>query len=470
MKYLLLVFFPFTLFAQSITKENLGPNVNTKYNDLAPVLSLDGNFLYFIIEGHPKNTKFYNSDSQDIWYSEKDSSGKWSVAKHLTKPFNQRLYNSIESVSIDGSILYIRGAYEKGTFIGPGFSYMYKTPTGWSEPVKMNIIDLDKLNAGTVDALHVCPDGKTILLAFTTKKDSRINDLYVSYKIGPNTWSKPKYLSDINTKKYVESTPFMAADNKTLYFSSDRPNGVGSRDVYMTRRLDNSWNKWSKPVNLGDSINTPDWDAYFITDASGVYGYIVSSENSFGESDIYKIKLPSSIRPEPVEMVTGFLKDSNGTFVKTSLKIQEGFSPTTVQEGICHPTSGKFTFFLTYGHTYTLQIKNKHQFIEPFVINLADSLPYTDNLKDSVLLVKNIWANESYELLHPKLNKTKFIWEAYLNKLLDNEYSTFEIHTNGSPEWQYYVERMQHVIPNVKVNVITDFSITDDRLNVIIIQ
>src|SRR5690606_18829408 len=112
-------------------------------------------------------------------------------------------------------------------------------------------------------SMWMCPDGKTLILSFSKfsrryseiEKD-KINDLYVCFKTGPNQWSKPLYIKTINTKKYTESTPFMAADNTTLYFSSDRPGGKGSRDVWMTKRLDDSWTNWTAPVNLNDNINS----------------------------------------------------------------------------------------------------------------------------------------------------------------------------------------------------------------------
>ena len=79
---------------------------------------------------------------------------------------------------------------------------------------------------------------------------------------------------------YDEMTPYLAADGVTLYFSSNRPGGLGDNDIWMTKRLDKTWTKWSEPVNLGSPINTRDWDAFFTLDAGGEYAYLTTNLNT----------------------------------------------------------------------------------------------------------------------------------------------------------------------------------------------
>jgi hypothetical protein len=470
---LLILFFllPISLIAQSLKKENLGPNVNTKLNDLAPVLSLDGKSLYFIIEGHPKNTRSYNSKSQDIWYSEKDSNGLWSVAKHASKPFNQRLYNSIECISKDGSIIYIRGAYKDGEYIGSGFSYLIKTKNGWSNPIQINIQDLDKLNKGLVDAMHICSDNKTMILAFSEKKGSKINDLYVSFKTGPNTWSKPKYISSLNTKHFIESTPFVAADNKTLYFSSDRPGGIGGRDIYMTQRLDDTWMKWSAPKNLGDSINTEGWDAYFMTDASAQYGYIVSTKDSYGESDIFKFRLPQALQPNPVTMVTGVIKDSDNKIISTIVVAIDVKTNKVIQESACHPTTGNFTLFLNYGFDYIIALKNNYQYTQPIEITLSkDTVRYQEiNLKLNYVEVRD-------NSILPVQLQNESISLASLNQIIqtlkNNPYTQIEILTtsNNLSSVTALKNRLQESLPSSSIKISEGNEMPSDIIGIKIIH
>ncbi len=125
------------------------------------------------------------------------------------------------------------------------------------------------------------------------------------FKKDDGSWSEPLNMGpDINTFG-VEATPFLAADNTTLYFSTNARPGYGYYDIFMTRRLDESWTKWSEPVNLGPNINTPGWDGYFTIPASGDYSYLVSTDNSLGYGDIFRVKVSEAVKPKPVALIKG---------------------------------------------------------------------------------------------------------------------------------------------------------------------
>lgn len=70
----------------------------------------------------------------------------------------------------------------------------------------------------------------------------------------------------------------------------------------MSKRLDDSWTNWSKPLNLGDKINTDEMDIYYTIPASGDYAYFSSGLTYFGKNDLYRIKLPKEARPEFVDI------------------------------------------------------------------------------------------------------------------------------------------------------------------------
>ena len=110
--------------ANTILKiENLGVKVNSDLAELRPTISADGNLLFFICENHPANTKYNSvSNSQDIWFAERDSSGKWSEAAHLGYPLNTMHYNAVYWISPDNNRILIRGAYTEGGYLGKGVS------------------------------------------------------------------------------------------------------------------------------------------------------------------------------------------------------------------------------------------------------------------------------------------------------------------------------------------------------------
>ena len=128
--------------ASTIIKiENLGININSDLAELRPTVSADGNILFFICENHPVNTK-YNSvpNSQDIWYSRRDSAGNWAEARHLSYPLNTMQYNAVYWISPDNNRILIRGAFINGAFHGKGVSMSYLKDNGrWSEPDALRI-------------------------------------------------------------------------------------------------------------------------------------------------------------------------------------------------------------------------------------------------------------------------------------------------------------------------------------------
>jgi len=125
--------------------------------------------------------------------------------------------------------------------------------------------------------------------------------LYVSFRKKGDQWTEPKNLGNVINSKSEEASVFIAADNKTIYFSSMGHPGYGGYDVFMSRRLDNTWMKWSKPLNLGKNINTPGNDYNYTIPASGEYAYFSSDvgERSL-MSNLYRIQLPKEVRPKPV--------------------------------------------------------------------------------------------------------------------------------------------------------------------------
>lgn len=364
--------------AETIIKvENIGENINTRQAELRPTISADGNLLFFIRQNDPHNTN-YNAmpNSQDIWFSERDSSGKWSHAVHLGKPLNTTDYNSVFWISPDNNQLLIRNAFEDGDYMGNGVSMCYLTESGnWSRPEMLKIRNYGKYDRGAQYGASMASDGKTLLLYMSEEYESRNNDIYVCFLLNDGTWSEPKSLGKkINFPKYNEMTPYLASDGETLYFSSDRPGGIGDNDIWKAKRLDNTWTKWSNPVNLGSPINTPGWDAFFTLDAGGEYAYMTTGQDTYGASDIVRIKLLEKEKPDPVVLVSGNVYNA---------KTREPISASLVYEtlpdgveagnGLSNPYDGSFKIVLPYNKNYSIRATADHFFAISENLNL-DSL------------------------------------------------------------------------------------------------
>ncbi len=298
--------------------ENLGSAVNSEFSELNPVISPDGRTLYFGRKNHPANRYGVKGSetiagSQDIWFSEKVGD-TWSTARRLSEVLNRDQYNTILSISPDGQTILLKGAYVNGAYETRGFSISNKTNGGWSVPVKVDIPGYEQMSKGKNEYAYLTMDGKAILLAFARKKNSEDDDLYVSF-FEDGRWTRPLELGEEINTKYSETTPFLSADGKTLYFSSDRPGGQGSQDIYMTRRLDDTWQHWRKPQNLGTPINTEEYDAYYSIAAKGDYAYFMSGKGSLGKKDIFRLAIesPEGDSPESAGSPDGISPKSRGT-------------------------------------------------------------------------------------------------------------------------------------------------------------
>jgi len=360
-----------------IKVENMGSLINTTLSELRPTISADGNLLFFIRENDPSNTN-YNSvrNSQDIWFTMRDSTGVWSEAVHLGYPLNTYYYNSVFWISPDNNRILIRGAFVNGDYAGTGVSMCWLQEDGyWSKPEALRIRNYGKYDKGLRSGATMGHDGKTLLLYMSPDKASPLNDIYVSLLLPDGTWSEPRSLGKkINLEKYDEMTPYLASDGETLYFSSDRPGGLGDNDIWMTKRLDKTWQKWSDPVNLGSPINTPEWDAFFTLDAGGEYAYLTNSEGGYGESDIVKVKLLEKERPKPIVMVTGNVFNAKTKQPLCASLVYETL-PDGVEagNGISSAIDGSFKIVLPYDKNYLIRATADKFFAQSENLNL-DSL------------------------------------------------------------------------------------------------
>ncbi len=357
--------------------ENLGDNINTDLPELRPTISADGSLLFFIGQNHPENTK-YNEirNSQDIWFSEKDSAGKWSPAVHLGYPLNTYYFNAVFWVSPDNNRILIRNAFINGEYAGNGVSMCYLKKDGyWSKPEMMKIRNYAKYDRGRQNGATMANNGQTLLFYMCDEDQGINNDLYVSFLEGDDIWSEPKSLGKkINLKKFNETTPYLAPDGVTLYFASNRPGGLGYMDIWMTKRLDETWQKWSDPINLGSPINTPEIDNFFTMDAGGEYAYMSTDQQGYGESDIVRIKLLEREKPDPVILVSGNVYNKKTLKPLSASLIYETLPTGTLAgNGISNPTDGAFKMVLPYDKNYLIRAQADHFFAISENLNL-DSL------------------------------------------------------------------------------------------------
>ncbi|AYB30475.1 OmpA family protein [Chryseolinea soli] len=345
------------LLASGILIEALDKNVNSEYSELNPLLSPDGKTLYFSRKNHPQNIGGVN-DKEDIWYSQLDSAGHWQLAQNMGREFNNagpNFVNTIRSVTPDGksAIMLLGNKYTKNGKMEAGVSISSNVNGQWTKPKALNIDNDYNYNE---KANYFLTDNRQTLLMSVEREDTKgSRDLYVSFMKSDSSWTEPKNLGDVVNTANEETAPFLASDDKTLYFSSNGFSGYGGSDIYVSKRLDDTWTNWSEPENLGPEINSPLEDLFFNIPASSEFAYY-SRGVSETNTDIFRVKLPIIKNPEPWITVRGKIVDKT-TGQPLGAKIVYERLPDGKGVGIAqsNPETGEYEIRLPAGHLYGLR-------------------------------------------------------------------------------------------------------------------
>lgn len=362
------------LLASGIVIEALDKNVNSDYSELNPVLSPDGKTLYFSRKNHPQNVGGVN-DKEDIWYSELDSTGQWMLAKNMGSSLNNagpNFVNGIQSITPDGktAILLLGNKYLPNGKMLAGVSISSNVGGAWSPPKALNITNDYNFNE---KANYFLTNNRQTLILSVEREDSHGDrDLYVSFMNADSIWSEPMNLGDVVNSANEESAPFLAADDKTLYYSSKGFSGYGGNDIYVSRRLDDTWTRWSEPENLGPEINSPLEDLFFNIPAQSEFAYY-SRGVSETNTDIFRVKLPIVRSPDPWVTVRGKIVDAT-TGKPIASKIIYQRLPDGKELGIAqtNPATGEYEIRLPGGHLYGVRAEAEGKISESQNLDLRN--------------------------------------------------------------------------------------------------
>ena len=334
-------------------KENLGDRVNSNEDDLGPIISTDGKTLYFARQNVEGNVGGVN-DAEDIWSSTFER-GMWGFARNMGKPVNSVAPDNLVAVGSDNNTMLFK--------LPDGLAFRYRAQNGWT--------DFDKLNLSMVNESDhfvgsLSSDGSTLIFSAMTRSnlfyDARRqeNDLYVSTRDSTGKWSPPFNLGNTINTAGEESSPFLSADGRTLYFATNGRPGYGDLDIFVSHRSGQNWKEWSEPLNLGASINSPSFDAYYTIPASGNYAYLVSYDGGFGKADIFRVKLGESVRPKPVVLVHGKVVNKKTNLpVGASIVFEDLSANKKAGEARSDPKTGAYQIVLPFGLNYGFMAKSE---------------------------------------------------------------------------------------------------------------
>ena len=329
--------------------KNLGGAINSAFHDYIPQISPDGGTLYYTRMGHPENLgpeKYH-----DIWFS-KIVNNKWDASVKMPPPINNTAPNFLYNITPDGNTILLGNSYDEDIYMSEiGVSMSKRLKDGWSNPVTAVIENLH--SQSQFNEFFLAASKKAMLMSLDRLEGEGGNDIYVSFLKVDNTWSEPKNIGNIINTANIETSPFLAADNKTLYFSSNGHRGYGDKDIFVSTRLDDTWTAWTTPVNLGDAINSSASENYYSIPASGEHAYFVSQNESMGGNDIYRIKLPEAIKPQPVALIYGNVYNAD-TKKPMAADILYEIMPQGLEAGFASsgPKTGEYKIVLPLGEDY----------------------------------------------------------------------------------------------------------------------
>lgn len=405
---------------------NLGPTVNTKYNEYFPTLTVDGKTLLFTRRIPAPGTE--HGEQEDFFVTHLVDR-KWTEAEPMPSNVNTSNNEGAPTFAPDGrTLVFVACVDAYGSYgpnrLGKGSCDLFitkKVGTQWRNPVNLPG-GVNTPNWETQPSLS--SDGKTMyFIRGTTRRDgTKEQDIYRAFLLIDGSWSKAERLSDVVNTPFREESVFIHPDGRTLYFSSDGHPGFGGLDIFMTRMDDNG--NWSKPVNLGYPINTEYDENSLLVAANGELAFFASDRaGGFGGLDLYAFEMPESIRPTKTLYMEGLVYDAKtrrplgGQFELIDLStgqtiITAEADKMTGEFLVSLPTQRDYAIFVSYpnynDYSLNFSLKNRDE-NEPFKLNI----PLEPIAEEASVVLANVFFDLAKSTLRPES-------EIELNRLVDH--------------------------------------------------
>ncbi|MDW3194556.1 MAG: OmpA family protein [Cytophagales bacterium] len=341
-------------------------NINTDKLEYYPVVSKDGSRLYFT--GSDRDD---GKGGEDLFYTNRLDDGNWGNPINFDV-LNTTTHEGLLGINADQDVVILFGNYP-GSFGGGDLFYSVKEEETWTFPCNLGgSVNTDDWEAQA----SLSGSGKYLLFVSDRAGGKGGTDLYMT-TIGSEGWSVPINLSGINTPE-GEYSPYLAADDETLYFSSSGYFSFGSQDLFVTRRLDDTWENWSEPINMGKEINTLDSDRYLAIPSSGTRGYIGAYDQTSitKNRNIYEFILPPSLRPETFINVKGTVVNEKAKGVPVIIRYYDHETKEEVGLTVSDENDGSYALSLPAYKRYDVIVDMKGYLYYDTDLDLNDLSKY----------------------------------------------------------------------------------------------
>jgi len=333
---------------------NLGDSVNSAYNEYWPCLSVDGEILMFtVMEPIPSRSEGKPYVQEDLYYSFRKGNG-WGERVNAGAPLNTIDNEGALTMTGDGQILFFTACNRRD---GNGQCDIYKSERvgdHWSEPVNIGppVNTRYSEKHPTISA-----DGRILYFASDRPGGKGSYDIWFSTWNGER-WGQPVNLGDSVNTPWMEQSPFIHADQVSLYFSSNGWPGMGQGDLFISR-----WEEaghWSTPRNLGYPVNTYHDEIGLTVSAGGEVAFFASDRGSGKDTDLYSFSLPAAARPVPVSYMKGRVYDPlTMKGLEARMQLIDIETEEVVMEVETARDNGGFLLSLPTGRDYVLNVTSE---------------------------------------------------------------------------------------------------------------
>ncbi len=336
-----------------LTIRNLGATINSEANDYCPLVTADGNTMYFTSRREGSTGGMHDPSGrpfEDIYYS-KRVDDLWSVAANAGIPLNTYVHDATVGIGPDGSSMII---YRTSPGLVSGDLYECRRVGGlWENPTQMT----ERINGPSHEpSASIAPDGNEIYFTSDRPGGYGGRDIYRIRRLPNGEWSLPLNLGPQVNTPFDEDAPFMHSDGMTLFFSSNGHRTMGGYDIFKTTVMDPDNNGWSEAENMGYPLNTVNDDIYFCLSEDGHTGYFSSERaGGLGGQDIYMVEFPSTQLNYLV--VRGVVTDSTEEPVRARITLTDQDDPELAGIYNTNERTGRYIMVVRPGGRYRMTVE-----------------------------------------------------------------------------------------------------------------
>lgn len=368
--------------------KNLGDDINTRYPEYVPLISADESVLYFTSR-RPNSSgglvDAWGNYYEDVYISY-NKNGEWTTAQNIGLPINTKKHDACVALSADAQQMLIYRTSDDG--LSGDLYTTQATANGWTNPEKLG----PQINTEFKE-VSACfsPDGNSIV--FSSDKPGGLGgkDLYRVVKLPNDKWSLATNLGNIINTKYDEDAPFINADGSTLYYSSKGHETIGEFDVFKSTV--NEDGIFGKTEGVGYPINTVGDDIFFVVNANAKHGYYSSLNENPGEvgyesEDIYCIDMHYNETDLIVKKCTALYGKSE---YPAAAKITLVDKETDKISGLYHSNGNTGSFIIVVNPFCSYKLIAEFKDFKPIELNLPAiaKQPIIQNEEDVIKILFN---------------------------------------------------------------------------------